>query len=62
MQPQQQQQQESFGVVRRPLDIEDYIDIARRHRGWILGPTFAALVLSVVGALILLFAWNRFGH
>ena len=50
MQP--QQQQENFGVVRRALDIEDYIDIARRHRGWILGPTFAALVLSVVGAYL----------
>ena len=47
-----QQQQENFGIVRRPLDIEDYIDIARRHRGWILGPAFAALVLSVVGAYI----------
>jgi len=46
----QAQQQENFGVVRRALDIEDYIDIARRHRGWILGPTFAALVISVVGA------------
>ena len=45
-----QQQQDNFGVVRRALDIEDYIDIARRHRGWILGPTFAALVMSVVGA------------
>ena len=49
---QQQQQQDQFGVVRRALDIEDYIDIARRHRGWILGPTFAALVLSVVGAYL----------
>ena len=47
-----QQQQENFGIVRRALDIEDYIDIARRHRGWILGPTFAALVLSVVGAYL----------
>ena len=51
MQP-QQQQQENFGVVRRPLDIEDYIDIVRRHRGWILGPMFASLVLSVVGAYL----------
>lgn len=49
---QAQQQQENFGVVRRALDIEDYIDIARRHRSWILGPTFAALVLSVVGAYL----------
>lgn len=49
---QQQQQQDNFGIVRRALDIEDYIDIARRHRGWILGPTFAALVVSVVGAYL----------
>ena len=44
--------QENFGIVRRSLDVEDYIDIARRHRGWILGPAFAALVLSVVGAYL----------
>jgi polysaccharide biosynthesis transport protein len=43
---------QDFGVVRRPLDIEDYIDVARRHRGWILGPAFACLVLSVVGAYL----------
>ena len=48
----QAQQAESFGVVRRALDIEDYIDIARRHRGWILGPAFAALVVSVIGAYL----------
>ena len=53
MQAQQQnQQQDGFGVVRRALDIEDYIDIVRRHRGWILGPMFGALVLSVVGAYL----------
>ncbi len=43
---------ESNPIVRRPLDVEDYIDILRRHKGWILGPLFAALVLSVVTAFL----------
>jgi succinoglycan biosynthesis transport protein ExoP len=46
------QVQDSFTVPRRALDIEDYIDIARRHKGWIFGPLFAALVVSVVGAFL----------
>lgn len=37
---------------RRPLDVEDYIDIIRRHRSWILGPAFAGLVIGVVGAFL----------
>lgn len=37
---------------RRPLDIEDYIDIMRRHKAWVLGPAFAALVISVVVAFL----------
>ncbi len=41
---------ETFGTPRRPMDVEDYIDILRRHRSWIIGPTFAALVISVVVA------------
>jgi polysaccharide chain length determinant protein (PEP-CTERM system associated) len=39
-------------INRRPLDVEDYIDILRRHKGWILGPLFAALVISVVVAFL----------
>ncbi|HBY62017.1 MAG TPA: hypothetical protein DEH78_19525 [Solibacterales bacterium] len=39
-------------VQRRPLDVEDYIDILRRHRSWILGPSFLALVASVVVAFL----------
>ena len=27
------------------MDVEDYFDIIRRHKAWILGPTFAALVI-----------------
>lgn len=37
-------------VSRRPPDVEDYIDMLRRYRSWILGPTFAGLVISVVVA------------
>jgi len=44
--------QQGFGAQRRALDVEDYIDIARRHLGWIFGPAFAALVVSVVGAFL----------
>ena len=40
-------------VTRRTLDLEDYIDIARRHIGWILGPAFAGLVVSIVVAFLL---------
>lgn len=40
----------SLSVPRRPLDMEDYVDILRRQKPWILGPLFAALVISVVVA------------
>src|ERR1700722_779498 len=46
------QPQDSNPIVRRPLDVEDYIDILRRHKGWIFGPLFAALVISVVVAFL----------
>ena len=46
------QPQDSGAISRRSLDIEDYIDIVRRHKTWILGPTFAALVASVVAAFL----------
>lgn len=46
------QPQEPTISARRPLDIEDYIDILRRHKGWIFGPVFAALVASVVVAFL----------
>jgi polysaccharide chain length determinant protein (PEP-CTERM system associated) len=39
-------------VTRRPLDIEDYLDILRRHKGWIIAPLFAALVIAVVVAFL----------
>jgi polysaccharide chain length determinant protein (PEP-CTERM system associated) len=37
-------------VSRRPPDVEDYIDMLRRHRSWIIGPTYAGLVIAVVVA------------
>lgn len=37
-------------VSRRPPDIEDYIDMMRRYRSWIVGPMFAGLVISVCAA------------
>ena len=39
-------------VSRRPPDIEDYIEILRRYRSWIIGPTFAGLVIAVVVAFL----------
>lgn len=39
-------------VSRRPPDIEDYIDMFRRYRSWVIGPMFAGLVISVVVAFL----------
>jgi succinoglycan biosynthesis transport protein ExoP len=41
---------EGMSIPRRALDVEDYIDIVRRHKGWIFGPFLFTLVVSVVGA------------
>jgi capsular polysaccharide biosynthesis protein len=38
---------QNFSVSRRTLDVEDYIDVVRRHAGWILGPAFFGLVASI---------------
>jgi succinoglycan biosynthesis transport protein ExoP len=46
------QPQDAVTITRRPLDFEDYVDIVRRHRSWIFGPTLAALVISVVVAYL----------
>jgi uncharacterized protein involved in exopolysaccharide biosynthesis len=40
-------------VSRRPLDLEDYIDIARRHRNWVAGPTLAGIVIATVVAFVM---------
>jgi polysaccharide chain length determinant protein (PEP-CTERM system associated) len=42
--------QNYVSVSRRPPDVEDYIDMLRRHRSWIVGPTYAGLVIAVVVA------------
>src|ERR1035438_222988 len=46
------QPQENVSIARRPLDVEDYIDILRRHKSWIFGPTFVALVSATVVAFL----------
>lgn len=43
---------ESVSTPRRTLDVEDYIDILRRHKGWILGPTFLGIVVGFVVAFL----------
>ena len=45
-------QQGYVSVSRRPPDVEDYIDILRRYRSWIVGPTFGGLVIAVVVAFM----------
>jgi len=39
-------------ITRRPPDVEDYIDMLRRYRSWIIGPMFAGLVISTVTAFL----------
>jgi succinoglycan biosynthesis transport protein ExoP len=47
-----QAQPDYLNVPRRALDVEDYIDILRRHWMWIAGPSLAGLVISVVVAFL----------
>jgi succinoglycan biosynthesis transport protein ExoP len=44
--------QDPLAIQHRALDVEDYIDIVRRHKSSILGPTLAGLVISVVVAFL----------
>src|SRR5436190_23395233 len=46
------QPSQGYAISRRPPDIEDYIDIIRRYRSWIIGPLFAGLVVSVMVAFL----------
>lgn len=39
---------ENLTVSRRVPDMEDYVDMMRRQKAWIVGPTFAAVVIAVV--------------
>ena len=40
-------------IPRRAMDMSDYIDVARRNKGWIFGPIFAGLVIGAIVALVL---------
>jgi succinoglycan biosynthesis transport protein ExoP len=44
--------QNFISVTRRPPDIEDYIDMLRRYRSWLIGPMFLGLVVAVVVAFM----------
>ena len=44
--------QSFVSVSRRPPDVEDYIDMFRRYRSWLIGPMFAGLVIAVVVAFL----------
>ena len=44
--------QNFVSVSRRPPDVEDYIDMLRRYRSWLIGPMFAGLVVAVVVAFL----------
>ncbi|MBV9302519.1 MAG: hypothetical protein JOY53_10430 [Acidobacteriaceae bacterium] len=44
---------EQLSVPRRPPDFEDYVDILRRNRRWILAPAFFGLVISTVVAYLI---------
>ncbi|MCX6597872.1 MAG: Wzz/FepE/Etk N-terminal domain-containing protein [Acidobacteria bacterium] len=41
-----------MNIQRRTLDIEDYIDVVRRHRAWIAGPMLLCLVVGTVTAFL----------
>lgn len=41
-----------LSIPRRTMDIEDYLDVLRRHRSWILAPIFFGLVIGVVTAYL----------
>lgn len=44
--------QDPLAIQHRSLDVEDYIDIVRRHRSLILAPMLAGLVISFVVAFL----------
>lgn len=46
------QTQDLYNVGRRAMDMEDYVDVLRRHKSWILGPMFAGLVIATVVACL----------
>jgi succinoglycan biosynthesis transport protein ExoP len=44
--------QDPLAIQHRALDVEDYIDVVRRHRSSILAPMLAGLVISFVVAFL----------
>src|ERR1039457_5326320 len=44
--------QNFISVTRRAPDIEEYIDMLRRYRSWLIGPMFCGLVVAVVVAFL----------
>lgn len=46
------QMQETYSVSRRSMDMEDYVDVFRRHSSWILGPLYAGIVIASVVAFL----------
>lgn len=46
------QPSDGLNTQRRTLDVDDYIDIVRRHKSWISGPFLFTLVASVVGVYL----------
>jgi succinoglycan biosynthesis transport protein ExoP len=46
------QTQDIYNVERRPMDMEDYVDVLRRHLSWVLAPFFAGLVIATVVACL----------
>jgi len=43
---------EPSSTARRALDFNDYLGLLRRRKAWIIGPVFAALVISVAAAFL----------
>ena len=50
--PSTNQLQDPLRIRRRQLDPEDILDIIRRNRSWVAGPTLAGLVIAVVTAFL----------
>ncbi len=44
--------QNYVSVSRRPPDVEDYIDMLRRHRSWVMAPMYVGMVVAVVVAFL----------
>jgi succinoglycan biosynthesis transport protein ExoP len=43
---------DNFEVTRRAPDIEDFVDMLRRHKTWVFGPFWAGIVIATVVAFL----------